>query len=114
MGTGPNWRIRVLRTGLHELGIDGDAVLQHGIRREIFAMPIADNTLPFLRGEDPAPRFSRQMSVAEISRLAVDRWMIPRSHRHPGYCEVTLESILDGTGGLQRVSDTVSTSSVGC
>ena len=89
MVTGPNWRIRVLRTGLRELGIDGDEVLLHGIRREIFAMPVADNALPFLRGADPAPDFSRQQGVAEISRLAVDRWMVPRARRRPGYRDVT-------------------------
>ena len=95
MGTGPNWRIRVIRAGLRELGIDGDAVLQHGIRREIFAMPVADNALPFLRGEDPAPDFSLQRSVEEISQLAVARWIVPRARRRPEYSGVSRQSVVD-------------------
>ena len=101
MGTGPNWRIRVLRTGLRALGIDGDAVLQHGIRREVFAMPIADNTLPFLRGADPTPLFTRQQGVAEIARLAVERWMVPRARRRQG-CEITRTSTLGALGLVSR------------
>ena len=95
MGTGPNWRIRVIRAGLRELGIDGDAVLQHGIRREIFALPVAGNALPFLRGEAPTPDFSRQQSVAEISQLAVGRWMVPRARRRPEYSGVSRHSVVD-------------------
>ena len=95
MGTGPNWRIRVIRAGLRELGIDGDAVLQHGIRREIFALPVADNALPFLRGQAPTPDFSRQQSVAEISQLAVGRWMVPRARRRPEYSGVSRHSVVD-------------------
>ena len=94
MGTGPNWRIRVIRAGLRELGIDGDAVLQHGIRREIFALPVAGNALPFLRGEAPTPDFTRQQSVAEISQLAVGRWMVPRAQRRPEYNDVFREATL--------------------
>ena len=95
MGTGPNWRIRVLRTGLRELGIDGDEVLIHGIQREIFAMSIADNALPFLRGDDATPTFERQRPVAEISRMARERWMVPRARRRPNYRDISLESIVD-------------------
>ena len=40
-GDGPNWRIRVARTGLQLLGLNPDEVLKHGIRREVYAMPIA-------------------------------------------------------------------------
>ena len=96
MGTGPNWRIRVLRTGLRELGIDGDEVLLHGIRREIFAMPVADNARAFLRGEDLAPTFGQQRSVEEISLLALDRWMVPRARRRPQYRAVSRISTLEG------------------
>ena len=95
MGTGPNWRIRVLRSGLRELGIDGEAVLQHGIRREIFAMPTAGNTLSFLRGEVPSPNFSRQRSVEEIAQLAVARWIAPRARRRPEYSGVSRQSVVD-------------------
>ena len=55
MGTGPNWRIRVARVGLKTIGFDdANIVLKHGIRREVFVMPIADNTVEFLRGRSPS------------------------------------------------------------
>ena len=95
MGTGPNWRIRVLRTGLRELGIDGDEVLLHGIRREIFAMPVADNARAFLRGDDTAPAFNRRRSVEEISRMARDRWIVPRAWRQPDYQSVSRDELID-------------------
>ena len=95
MGTGPNWRIRVLRTGLRELGIDGDEVLLHGIRREIFAMPVADNARAYLRGDDTAPAFNRRRSVEEISRMARDRWIVPRAWRQPDYQSVSRDELID-------------------
>ena len=95
MGTGPNWRIRVLRSGLRELGVDGDTVLLHRIRREIFALPIADNALAILRADEGAPAFLRQRTVAEIAELARDRWVVPRSRRRPDYQNVSRKSLLD-------------------
>ena len=72
MGTGPNWRIRVVRAGLEKLGFqDTDAVLRHGIQREVYVMPIADNTRAFLAGEDEFPQFDNQHDVNEISHLAL-------------------------------------------
>ena len=94
MGTGPNWRIRVLRAGLRELGIDAESILLHGIQREVFALPVADNALPFLRGEHGTPAFQRRASVEDISQLAVARWMVPRARRRPQYNAVSRESTL--------------------
>ena len=95
MGTGPNWRIRVLRTELRELGIDGDKVLLHGIRRVIFALPVADNARAFLRGDDTGPAFDRRRSAEEISQLAGDRWVVPRARRLPGYQSVSRDELID-------------------
>ena len=47
-GDGPNWRIRVARIGLQSLGLNPNGVLRHGIRREVYAMPIATNACAFL------------------------------------------------------------------
>ena len=95
MGTGPNWRIRVLRTGLRELGIGAESILFHGVQREVFALPVADNALPFLRGEDDSPAFHRRRSIDEISQLARARWMVPRARRQPEYKKVSRQSTID-------------------
>ena len=86
MGTGPNWKIRVARAGLESLGFeDVNAVLRHGIQREVFVMPIADNAKGFLAGEEQEPIFDNQYSVGEIAEMAKLRWMIPRSMRKPDF-----------------------------
>lgn len=83
-GNGPNWRIRVARKGLESLGLKADEILKHGIKREVYAMPIASNSREFLSGIDEEAIFNRA-TVDEISALARDRWLVPRSERKPGY-----------------------------
>ncbi len=91
-GDGPNWRIRVARTGLQSLGLNPDSVLKHGIQREVYAMPIAANALAFLSGTDEEPTF-RYLTVDEISELARNRWLVPRSKRKPDYREFRREHL---------------------
>ena len=47
---GPNWKIRVARAALEKLGINGNAVLRHGIEREVYAVPLATNWQEILLG----------------------------------------------------------------
>ena len=49
-GSGPNWKIRVIRQALKSLGMDGD-LLRHGVSREVYAMPLAENWRQYLTGE---------------------------------------------------------------
>ena len=93
-GDGPNWRIRVARTGLESLGLNADGVLKHGIKREVYAMPIASNSLRFLSGSDEEPIFNR-LTVDEISALARKRWLVPRSERRPSYQQFRREQLRD-------------------
>ena len=83
-GGGPNWRVRAAREALKSLGLDADDILRHGIEREVYAMPTAENARAFLAGEDAEPRF-RHRTVAEISALARERWVVPRSERDAGF-----------------------------
>ena len=86
MGTGPNWKIRVVRAGLEKIGFeDVDTVLKHGIQREVYVMPIADNAKDFLSGRDEEPLFDNRYDTSAIAELARDRWVIPRASRRPGY-----------------------------
>ena len=93
-GDGPNWRIRVARIGLQSLGLNPDEVLRHGIKREVYAMPIARNSRGFLSGSDEEAIFDC-LTVDEISALARNRWVIPRSERKPRYRQFRREHLLD-------------------
>ena len=91
-GDGPNWRIRVARKGLESLGLNADEVLKHGIKREVYAMPIASNSREFLSGRDEEPIFNH-LSVEEIAALARYRWLVPRSQRRPCYQQFRREQL---------------------
>lgn len=93
-GDGPNWRIRVARTGLQSLGFNPDEVLKHGIQREVYAMPIATNARAFLSGKDDEPIFDCK-SADEISELARNRWLVPRGNRRPSYLDFRREHLVD-------------------
>ncbi len=92
-GDGPNWRIRVARVGLGTIGLDPDEILKHGIKREAYAMPIASNARDFLAGRDDEPAFDH-LTVDEISDLARERWVVPRSRRKPDYRQFRREEFL--------------------
>ena len=94
LGDGPNWRIRVARIGLQSLGLNPDEVLKHGIRREVYAMPIAGNARTFLAGNDEEATFG-YMTVDEISDLALNRWLVPRGESRPSYRQFRREHLRD-------------------
>ena len=93
-GGGPNWRVRAAREALKTLGLDADDIMRHGIEREVYAMPIAENAREFLAGEDAEPRF-RHRTVAEISALARERWVVPRSERDARFRRFRREELAD-------------------
>lgn len=93
-GDGPNWRIRVVRVGLQAIGLDPDTILKHGIKREVYVVPIARNAQEFLAGQDKEAVFDRR-SVDEISELARKRWLIPRAKRRPEYRQFRRERFLE-------------------
>jgi hypothetical protein len=86
-GMGPNWRMRVIRAALEDVGLASD-LLQHGIRREIFAAPLGADWREFLRGKAKTCIVKRP-SAEEIGSSAVRRWLIPRSLRRPDFRDWT-------------------------
>lgn len=82
-GDGPNWRMRVTRVGLQRLGLD-DELIHHGIHREVYASPLAENYKKFLRGEVERPRLE-VYSAKDISKAAINRWVLPRAILHPEF-----------------------------
>lgn len=102
-GDGPNWRIRVARKGLETLGMDADAVLKHGIKREVYALPVAKNCREFLSGQERESEFDC-LPADEIASLARERWILPRSKRMPQYQQFrrkqlrsTIEQLMEGS-----------------
>ena len=57
-GQGPNWKIRVLRTGLKELGFS-EKMLSIGWKRGYYACPLAENWQEFLCGKSNQPKYKK-------------------------------------------------------
>jgi hypothetical protein len=92
-GEGPNWRWRVIRVGLKRVGLDED-LIRHGIAREIYAMPLADNFKKYLCGEESMVIIDRP-TVSDIAEAALERWVLPRASRKPEYREFGRNQILE-------------------
>lgn len=98
-GMGPNWKIRVVRTALEMLGIDGNAILKHGIEREVYAIPLAKNWQEILLGKQKNVR-SCVLPASEIAEFCLRRWILPRANRDKRYKRFArrrvMESLLNG------------------
>lgn len=92
-GNGPNWRLRVARAALEDIGFDGDHVLRHGIEREVYAVPLATNWREVLLGQHKRVH-GRVLPAVEIANYCLRRWIIPRSHRDDRFREFVPHSIM--------------------
>ncbi len=75
-GTGFRNRREVIRKCLPALGLSSDWIY-HGIKREVFVIPLARNTREFLRGEHSRLLWHQQHE-AEIFEYFRERWLLPR------------------------------------
>lgn len=92
-GQGSNYRLRVIKHAFTKLGMNPD-LARHGLAREIFFSPLAKNSLQILRGESSKADYQGLVSVAERSKLAIARWVIPRSERMTDYKKWKSEDFL--------------------
>jgi uncharacterized protein DUF4338 len=88
-GDGPNWRMRVVRAALVEVGLDPD-IMRHGVSRDVYAAPLAQPWQAFLRGETQTCDVLRP-SAQDIAQQAIERWVIPRARRRPSFAAWTRE-----------------------
>ncbi|CAN5643360.1 hypothetical protein BH09VER1_BH09VER1_16190 [soil metagenome] len=102
-GTGPNWRLRTIRACLDEIGFNAN-ILQHNLKREVFICPLASNYRELLRGEQKRAAWTGLKSISEISRLAIDRWVIPRSLSRPEWRLWVKDSLLAQINGQEAES----------
>jgi len=90
-GGGPNWRFRVVKRCLAHLGLSPD-LLHHGIKREVFVVPLATNAREFLRGEEAEPLYY-ETSKDWLFNYFRDRWLLPRATRDQRYRTFERESV---------------------
>lgn len=83
-GSGPNWRMRVARTALEKIGFDAEDILNHGIPREVYAIPLAYNWQEILIGTQKKVQ-PCVLPASEIMKYCLKRWIIPRASRDKRY-----------------------------
>jgi len=79
-GDGPNWKMRLVRTACDALGIDHEVVLHHGLRKSLYVVKTAHNSLEYLRGECDGLNY-RQRPARKLIRYWKERWLHPRAAR---------------------------------
>lgn len=98
-GSGPNWRLRVIRRALARLGMDPNLV-RHGLAREVFIAKIAVNAEEVLRGDSSEVRYERLPTVSEVGAAARQRWLIPRAERDLRYLNWRASDLLAAVHGV--------------
>jgi len=93
-GQGPNWRLRAIRYTLSSLNLNPN-LLRHGINREVFRCQIASNAIRFLTGKATRVRYKDLLSAAEVAKLSLARWVLPRAMRTPEYRNWKRENICE-------------------
>lgn len=82
-GSGFRNRQEVVQKALGELGLP-KSWLNHGINREIYVAPLAENTRAFLCGNDSDLNYYDQ-PVSELFQWYREKWLLPRSKQNEAY-----------------------------
>jgi hypothetical protein len=85
-GSGPNWKIRVIRRALERIGMD-TSLARHGFSREVFIAKIARNAEAYLRGDNKRALYGSLPTAVEMSAAALERWVLPRAERDKRYLD---------------------------
>jgi hypothetical protein len=51
LNSGPNWKLRLMRTAIESVGLRAEDYLKHGYKRGVYLMEYAENTKEFLAGD---------------------------------------------------------------
>jgi hypothetical protein len=89
-GSGPNYRMRVVRTALERLHLPGN-LLKHGVRRGVYVAPLARNTISFLNGESSRLNWYPR-PLSELVGFWRERWLLPRASRDTSYRDFDAKS----------------------
>jgi hypothetical protein len=84
-GKGPRRKWQTMVRALAILGFSSD-LLKHGVKREAFLFPLADNLREYVEGQSNNPVY-RDLPFQELSNFWLKRWLLPRSERVDGWHE---------------------------
>lgn len=76
-GDGPSWVMRIIRTAGDLLGFDSDFLLRHSFKRKIYFVPLAENCIEFLNGNNLKPTYF-DYSKKELINYWKKRWLDAR------------------------------------
>lgn len=82
-GNGFRNRRELVRKTLPLLGLS-TRLMYHGIKREVFVVPLAANSTAYLRGEDMRLRYYDK-GVDDVFAWFRERWLLPRARRDSSY-----------------------------
>jgi hypothetical protein len=88
-GDGPSWVMRVIRAAGEFLNFDGDFLLKHSFKRNIYFVSHATNYREFLNGEMNAPLFN-QRALEDLTNFWQERWLRQR-RENPEIIEKVLD-----------------------
>lgn len=91
-GNGFRNRREIIGKCLKALGLTSDW-LKHGIQREIYVIPLAENTRNFLQGYDNI-LIEYNQSVDDLFEYFRERWLLPRAARNNNYLNFDPQSYL--------------------
>jgi hypothetical protein len=85
-GEGVNPRLRKLRDGLGDVGLDADELLNHGAPRLVYAVNLVKNLREYLLGMDARPKYivplrNPQAVTAKVVDWWLSRWVATRVQR---------------------------------
>src|ERR1700722_6749463 len=89
-GSGPNYRMRVVRKTLEHLQLPPD-LLKHGVRRGVYVAPLASNSAEFLSGKASRLQWHHR-PVDEVVQFWRERWLLPRASRDQSYKDFDADS----------------------
>ena len=78
-GQGPNWKMRILRKGLHELGLS-EEMMSIGWQRGYYRCTLAENWKEYLQGKAKRVKW-KQFDRDKLIELWKTRWIIPRLNK---------------------------------
>jgi hypothetical protein len=76
-GNGPSWRMRLIRAVGDLLDFDSDLLLKHSFKRKIYFVPLAENSIEILRGENKKPKYC-DWSMNDLVEFWKERWLCNR------------------------------------
>ena len=78
-GQGANWKMRVIRRGLKQLGLNYKKYAKHGVQRGFYAAPLAKNYMQFLNGKDSKPKYYNY-TTEDLFGFFRERYLLPRAN----------------------------------